>query len=129
MMNLPTLGHDDLRQITINYLNSARILSPQNDCQPFTDAALDRIVAYAQGIPRQLNLICEKILYEAAINDFTTIDDRALDTLFPAIQQQLAQNLSPQLRRLLYIIYTSGGIDEDISNQDLDRFGSLRLEE
>ena len=85
------MGHDDLRQITINYFNSARI-SPRNDCQPFTDAALDRIIAYSQGIPRQLNLICEKILYEAAINNVTTIDNSTLDTLFPAIQQQLAQN-------------------------------------
>jgi Cdc6-like AAA superfamily ATPase len=123
-IKLEPMGHDDLRQITINYLNSARI-APRNDCQPFTDTALDRIIAYSQGIPRQLNLICEKILYEAAINNVTTIDNHALDTLFPAIQKQLAQNLSPQLRRLLYIIYTSGGIDEDISNQDLDRLGVL----
>ncbi len=125
---LEPMSNDDLRQIAINHLNSARN-DPSPGCHPFTDAVLDRIVEYAQGIPRQLNIICDKLLSAAIQQEYFTIDEPALQALWPNIQEQIVQQLTPQLRHLLYNIYQLGGIDEDLSNNDLDQLGAITFNE
>jgi type II secretory pathway predicted ATPase ExeA len=127
-IRLGPMSPADLRQIVINYLNSVRA-TPSSSCHPFTDSVLDQVVEYAQGIPRQLNLICANLLREAAQKEFITIDDQSLQTLWPIIQEQILPNLTPQLRHLLYVIYELGGIDEDLSNNDLDRLEVLTFSE
>jgi Cdc6-like AAA superfamily ATPase len=64
-INLQRMSNADLRQIVINYLNSVR-QQPSNRLAPFTDEVLYRIIEAAQGSPRQLNLICMKVLRQAA---------------------------------------------------------------
>ncbi len=64
-INLPPMSPEDLRHITVNYLNSVRSTS-RNDCYPFSDEVISLITRYAQGLPRQLNAICEKVLRQAA---------------------------------------------------------------
>ena len=120
------MSQEALRQIAINYLNCART-SPRNDTYPFTEEVMNRITNYAQGVPRQLNTICEKVLRAAAsaATDYETIDEDAFNEIWQTLQQEFTYSLSSQFRNLLYIAYQTGGINEDISNRDLDRLDAV----
>jgi Cdc6-like AAA superfamily ATPase len=123
-INLTPMSNADLRQIVINYLNTVR-QSPIDSIDPFMPDVLDQIIEYAQGSPRQLNFICEQVLRQAAMQGHTSIDDIAWQIIWPEIQENLRQNLSPHIRRLLYIAYEQGGLNEDISQVALEKIGSL----
>jgi Cdc6-like AAA superfamily ATPase len=123
-INLQRMSDEDLRQIVINYLNTVR-QQPSNSIAPFTSEVLDRIIEYAQGTPRQLNYICEKVLRQAAMKKHLSIDMTVWQAIWQEIQSSLMQDLSPHLRRLLYIAYEQKGISEDISNSTLDKLGAL----
>ncbi len=123
---LEPMKKEDLRQIAINYLNSAKE-TPQNMPHPFTEDVMDIITTYAQGIPRQLNTICEKVLRKAATAEYETIDMTAFQTVWQTIQEDLANSLhsSPDIRRLLYVAYQSGGITEDIEDRYLNQLDAV----
>jgi Cdc6-like AAA superfamily ATPase len=127
-LNLRRMSNDDLRQIVINYLNTVR-QEPIDSIAPFTPEVLDRIVEYAQGTPRQLNSICKKVLHQAARQKYAAIDMTAWQNIWPVIQEDFIQKLSPHLQRLLYIAYKQKGISEDISNESLDEIGALTFTE
>ncbi|WP_013320660.1 ATP-binding protein [Gloeothece verrucosa] len=117
---LEKMSQDALRQIAINYLNSAR-KEPRNDPHPFTEEVMQLITNYAQGVPRQLNTICEKVLRNAASEGCEIIDQTAFSSIWQTLQQEFTYSLSPMFRHLLYVAYQAGGISEDISDRDLDK--------
>jgi Cdc6-like AAA superfamily ATPase len=123
-INLQRMSNTDLRQIVINYLNSVR-QQPSESIAPFTDEVLDRIIAAAQGTPRQLNNICEKVLRQAAMKKHLSIDLPVWQTIWQEIQTNIFRDLSPRQQRLLYIAYEQQGISEDITNATLDRLNAL----
>ena len=79
---LPLLYMDCLLSvfIAINYLNSAR-KEQRNDPHPFTEAVIHLITGYAQGVPRQLNTICEKVLRQAASDGYEIVDETCYSRL------------------------------------------------
>jgi len=115
---------EDLRHIAINYLNSARS-SPRDDCYPFSDEVISLITRYAQGLPRQLNTICEKVLRQAASKGYEAIDLAAFTDVWQLIQQDYDRSLTPQLRYLLYVAHQTGNISEDIKDEDLAKLNVL----
>jgi hypothetical protein len=119
-INLPLMSPEDLRHITINYLNTVRS-TPRNDCYPFSDEVISLIIQYAQGLPRELNTICEKVLRQAASKGYEAIDLAVFTDVWTAIQQDsnLSLTLTPQLRQLLYVAHQTGNISEDIKDEDL----------
>ena len=119
-INLQRMSNADLRQIVINYLNTVR-QQPSDSVAPFTAEVLDRIIEAAQGTPRQLNNICEKVLRQAAMQRHLSIDLPVWQTIWPRIQASVMQEISPRLQRLLYVAYEQKGLSEDISNATLDR--------
>lgn len=127
-LRLEPMLPDDLRQMTVKYLNTVR-RSPRDDTYPFSDEAMARLAEYAQGNPRQLNAIAEKILRLAASQQCDAIDLETFESLLPQIQEDVTQKLTPQMRKLLYIAYQADGIGENITNEQLDRLGALTFSE
>jgi hypothetical protein len=123
-INLPPMSPEDLRHIAINYLNSVRT-SPRDDCYPFTEEVMKLITTYAQGLPRQLNTICEKVLRQAASKGYEEIDMSTFTDVWQIVQQDYTRFLTPQLRHLLYVAHQAGGISEDIKDEDLAKLDAL----
>jgi len=123
-INLPPMSAEDLRHIAINYLNSART-EPHDDCYPFTDEVMALITTYAQGLPRQLNTICEKVLRQAVSKDYEEINLEAFNDVWEVIQKDYTRDLTPQLRHLLYVAHQTGNISEDIEDEDLAKLNAL----
>lgn len=121
---LEPMSQDDLRHIAINYLNSARN-EQRNDPYPFTEEVINLITGYAQGIPRELNTICEKVLRQAASAGYEIIDETAFYSIWQILQKDFTDYLSPQFRHLLYVAHQAGGISENISDQTLDKLDAI----
>ncbi len=121
---LDPMSPDDLRHIAINYLNSARN-EQRSDPYPFAEEVINLITAYAQGVPRQLNTICEKVLRQAASAGYEIIDENAFNLIWQNLQKDFTDALSPQLRHLLYVAHQAGGISENISDQTLDKLDAV----
>lgn len=120
--SLNPMSQEALYQVAINYLNLARE-STSNQPYPFTETVLNLITEYAQGIPRQLNAICEKVLREAAMAGCEQVDEATFTPIWNSIQNDVTYSLTPQLRQLLYIAYQAGGISEDIDDRYLEQLG------
>ncbi|MDJ0731976.1 MAG: ATP-binding protein [Crocosphaera sp.] len=125
---LEPMSQDDLKQIMINYLNSVRD-KQRNDTYPFTEPVTKLITEYAQGVPRQLNVICEKVLRKAASQDYEKIDETAFNMIWESLQKEFTYGLSPQFRNLLYVAYEAGGLSENISDATLDKLDVLTFVE
>ncbi len=125
---LKLMSQDDLKQIMINYLNSVRD-EQRNDTYPFTEEVTNLITGYAQGVPRQLNVICEKVLRKAASQDYEMIDETAFNEIWYSLQKEFTYRLSPQFRHLLYVADEAGGISENISDATLDKLDALTFVE
>jgi Cdc6-like AAA superfamily ATPase len=121
-IKLDPISNDDLKQITINYLNIVR-KQALITTDPFTDEVIDLIAEYSQGIPRQMNIICEQVMRQAALEGREKIDRIAFNSAWTKIQEQMTFNLTPYLRKLLYIAYQIGGISEDIDYGNLEKLG------
>lgn len=121
---LEPMSQDDLRHIAINYLNSARN-KQRNDPHPFTEEVINLITGYAQGVPRQLNTICEKVLRQAASEGYEIIDKTAFNSIWQILQKDFTYALSAQFRHLLYVAHQAGGISENISDKTLDKLDAV----
>jgi hypothetical protein len=108
-IELATMSDVELRKIALNYLNSGRITA-STKVLPFTEKALAQIVDSAQGIPRQLTFICEKMLRKAAMKGYEQIDVLDKDVI-----ESLRQDL------LLYALDPKQEISEDISNGKINQ--------
>jgi hypothetical protein len=127
-MSLDSLSSQDLRQITINYLNTVRA-EPQDNPAPFSEAVMARLADYAQGNPRQLNLIGDKVLRQGAIDPCPQLDLDHFEILWPKVQATVTQTMTPQIRKLLYVAYRAKGISEDITNDQLDQLDAVTFSE
>ena len=123
-ISLDPMSPDDLRHIAINYLNSARN-EQRIDPHPFTEEVINLITGYAQGVPRQLNTICEKVLRQAASDGYEIVDETAFNSIWPILQKEFTYALSPQFRHLLYVAHQAGGISENISDQTLEKLDAV----
>lgn len=121
-IELPRMTTSDLQHVAVNYLNLARPRMT-NDLTPFNEVAIAQIAGYANHIPRQFNLICDQVMRRAASKSVAKIDEAALSTIWPGIQADFGQELTPGMRRLLHVARRSGGLSPDIDDHTLDELG------
>jgi hypothetical protein len=121
-ITLPRMSTDELYHIAVNYLNTARE-RPSGEVAPFTAEIISRIAEYAYHIPRQFNLICEKAMRRGAMNGVEQIDEQTFPALWRMVQDEFALELSPDIRRLLYVARRSGGLSADIDDATLEQLG------
>ncbi len=119
---LPRMSTDELYHIAVNYLNTARE-RPSGEVAPFTPEVISQIAEYAYHIPRQFNLICEKVMRRGAMRSVERIDERTFSMLWRMVQSEFALELTPDIRRLLYVARRSGGLSADIDDAALEQLG------
>jgi hypothetical protein len=119
-ITLPRMSTDELYHIAVNYLNTAR-KRPSGKVAPFTPEVISQIAEYAYHIPRQFNLICEKVMRRGAINGVEQIDEQTFPALWRMVQDEFVLELTPDIRRLLYIARRSGGLSVDIDDATLEQ--------
>ncbi len=121
-VTLPRMSTDELYHIAINYLNTARE-RPSGEVTPFTPEVISQIAEYAYHIPRQFNLICEKVMRRGAMNGVEQIDKQTFPALWRTVQGEFALELTPDIRRLLYVARQSDGLSADIDDATLEQLG------
>ncbi len=121
-ITLPRMSTDELHHIAVNYLNLARE-RPSGEVTPFTPEIITRIAEYAYHIPRQFNLICEKVMRRGAMNGVERIDEQSFPMLWRMVQDEFALELTPDVRRLLYVARRIGGLSADIDDASLEQLG------
>jgi len=122
IVTLPRMSGDELYHVAVNYLNTAR-KRPSGDVAPFTPGVISQIAEYAYHIPRQFNLICEKVMRRGAMNGVEPIDEQTFPVLWRMVQDEFALELTPDIRRLLYVARRSGGLSVDIDDATLEQLG------
>lgn len=118
ILELPAISPEGLRQIAINHLNTERE-QPNDTPYPFSEEVISAIADYANGIPRQLNIICEKVLREAASQGYDAIELDTFNKLWSNIKDRASYNLDPYSRRLIEAAHKLGGISEEIDFENL----------
>ena len=121
-ITLPRMSTDELYHIAVNYLNTARE-RPSGAVTPFAPEIISQIAEYAYHIPRQFNLICEKVMRRGAVKGVERIDEQTFSTLWRMVQDEFALELTPDIRRLLYVARRSGGLSADIDDATLEQLG------
>ena len=121
-IKLPRMSADELYHIAVNYLNTAR-KRPSGEVAPFTPEIISQIAEYAYHIPRQFNMICDKVMRRGAMNGVEQIDEQAFPALWRMVQDEFALELTPDIRRLLYVARRSGGLAVDIDDATLEQLG------
>jgi hypothetical protein len=119
---LHRMSTDELHHIAVNYLNTARE-RPSGDVTPFTPEIISQIAEYAYQIPRQFNMICEKVMRRGAMDGVERIDTRTFPALWQMVQDEFALELTPDIRQLLYVARRSGGLSVDIDDATLEQLG------
>jgi len=127
-ITLPRMSTDELHHIAVNYLNTARE-RPSGEVTPFKPEIVSQIAEHADRIPRQFNLICEKIMRQGAMNGVEQIDERTFPALWRKVQNEFVLELTPAIRRLLYIARRSGGLSADVDDATLEQLGVETLVE
>jgi hypothetical protein len=122
IITLPRMSTDELYHIAVSYLNTAR-KRPSGDVLPFTSEIVSQIAEYAYHIPRQFNLICEKVMRRGAVNGVERINEQTFPALWRMVRDEFALELTPEIRRLLYIARRSGGLSSDIGDAALEQLG------
>jgi hypothetical protein len=121
-ITLPRMSTDELYHIAVSYLNTAR-KRPSGDVMPFTSEIVSQIAEYAYHIPRQFNLICEKVMRRGAMNGVERIDEQTFPALWRMVRDEFVLELTPDIRRLLYVARRSGGLSSDIDDAALEQLG------
>lgn len=121
-ITLPRMSTDELYHIAVNYLNIARE-RPSGEVTPFAPEIISQIAEYAYHIPRQFNLVCEKVMRRSAMEGMERIDEPVFTTLWQTVQHQFVMELTPDIRRLLYMARRSGGLSADIDDATLEQLG------
>ena len=122
IITLPRMSADELHHIAVNYLNTAR-QRPSGQITPFTSTVISQIAEYAHCIPRQFNLICEKVMRRGAMRGVERIDEQTFPQLWRTVQEEFVLELTPDIRRLLYVARRRGGLSADIDDAALDQLG------
>jgi hypothetical protein len=121
-ITLPRMNADELSHVAVNYLNTARE-RPSAEVLPFTSEIVSQIAEYAYYIPRQFNLICEKVMRRGAMNGVGQINKQTFPALWRMVQDEFTLELTPGIRRLLYVARRSGGLSADIDDATLEQLG------
>jgi Cdc6-like AAA superfamily ATPase len=121
-ITLPRMNADELHHIAVNYLNTARE-RPSGEILPFTSEVISQIAQYAYCIPRQFNLICEKMMRRGAMDGVEQINEQTFPALWRMVQDEFTLELTPGIRRLLYVARRSDGLSADIDDATLEQLG------
>ena len=121
-ITLDRMSTEDLLYIAINYLNIAR-KRPSGEVTPFTSKVIAQIAEHAYHIPRQFNMICEKVMRRGAMSSVEQINEETFASLWKSVQNEFALELTPDIRRLLYVAKSSGGLSADIDDATLEKLG------
>jgi len=121
-ITLSRMNTDELRHIAINYLNTARE-RPSKKVTPFTTEVITQIAEYAYHIPRQFNLICERVMRRGAMEGVVRIDETTFPYLWHKVREEFALELTPEIRRLLYAARRQGGLRADMDDATLEELG------
>ena len=127
-ISLHQMSTDELQHIAVNYLNTARE-RPSGAVTPFTPEIISQIAEYAYQIPRQFNLICERVMRRGAMDGVERIDEQTFPALWRMVQNEFALELTPDIRRLIYHARRSGGLSADIDDATLEQLGVETLVE
>jgi len=119
-ITLPRMGADEFHHIAVNYLNTARE-RPSGEVTPFAWEVISQIAEYAYRIPRQFNLICEKVMRRGAMSGVERIDEQTFPALWRTVQDEFVLELTPDVRRLLYIARRSGGLSARVDDATLEQ--------
>jgi hypothetical protein len=119
---LQPLPTSDLYQVAVNYFNTVRA-EPNPTPAPLTEDVIQEIGAKAYGIPRQFNLICEKMLRAAARHRYSKIDQEAFAACFEELRDDVGLTMTPEVRHILHVAQKVGGFSEDLDDEILDQLG------
>jgi hypothetical protein len=106
----------------VNYFNTVRA-EPNPTPAPLTEDVIQEIGAKAYGIPRQFNLICEKMLRAAARHRYSKIDQEAFAACFEELRDDVGLTMTPEVRHILHVAQKVGGFSEDLDDEILDQLG------
>ena len=94
--HLGALSEDETRQYVRHRMDVAGLTGPL----PFTDAAVARVHALTRGVPRRINLLCDRALLGAYASDRREVDpaivDRAAQEVFDTPAPLLAAMPAPR---------------------------------
>ncbi len=121
-ITLSRMTADELHHIAVNYLNTAR-QRPSEETSPFTAEVIARIAEYAYYIPRQFNLICERVMRRGAMDGVARIDGTTFPYLWHKVREEFSLELTPEIRRLLYVARRQGGLRADMDDATLEELG------
>lgn len=122
-IQLNVLSPDELRTIAIKTLNLVR-RQGRDDPHPFDEEAIAEAATRSHGIPRLFNVICARVLEQAALQEIEVIDKDAFAACYEAVQMGVSAEVTPQMRSVLAIASrTPGGFSPEMPDEALDKLG------
>jgi hypothetical protein len=122
-IQLNVLSPDELRTIAIKTLSLVR-RQERDDPYPFDEEAIAEAATRSNGIPRPFNVICARVLEQAALREIELIDRDAFAACYEAVQMGVSDEVTPQMRSVLAIASrTPGGFSPEMPDEALDELG------
>jgi len=112
-----------LRTIAVKTLNLVR-RQEREDAYPFAEESIAEAATRSHGIPRLFNVICARVLEQAALQEIEVIDKDAFITCYEAVQIGVSAEVTPQIRSVLAIASrTPSGFSPEMPDEALDELG------
>jgi hypothetical protein len=122
-IQLNVLSPDELRTIAVKTLNLVR-RQERDDSYPFDEEAIAEAATRSHGIPRLFNVICARVLEQAALQEIEVIDQDTFGACYEAVQIGVSAEVTPQMRSVLAIASrTPGGFSSEMPDEVLDELG------
>lgn len=122
-IQLNVLSPDELRTIAVKTLNLVR-RQERDDSYPFDGEAIAEAATRSHGIPRLFNVICARVLEQAALHEIEVIDQDTFSACYEAVQIGVSAEVTPQMRSVLAIASrTPGGFSPEMPDGVLDELG------
>jgi len=122
-IQLNVLSPDELRTIAVKTLNLVR-RQERDDSYPFDEEAIAEAATRSHGIPRLFNVICARVLEQAALQEIEVIDQDTFGACYEAVQIGVSAEVTPQMRSVLAIASrTPGGFSPEMPDEVLDELG------
>lgn len=86
--HLRPLDNNETREYILHRL---KVVGWDNDPN-FDSTVFDRIYQYTKGLPRKINLLCDRLLLHACIDELHLIDDRAFTTVLVDVEDEYWSN-------------------------------------
>ncbi|HHI92382.1 MAG TPA: AAA family ATPase [Gammaproteobacteria bacterium] len=84
--HLSALGEDECQ----NYVESRLTHVGWNDDPRFTDEAFEAIYRYTEGVPRRINMLCDRVLLFSSLEELHTIDANVLHDVTDELQSEIS---------------------------------------